>query len=111
MERIEKLSTGESTLTNRYQTTIPQIVRKILGLDKNDKITYTIQQNGTVLLSRSDKNESDPVLNSFLDLLANDISSNPDNVQLMDAELIQRADSLVSGIHVDLDSPLLNEDE
>ncbi|NBD32458.1 MAG: regulator, partial [Cyanobacteria bacterium] len=29
---------SESTLTNRYQTTIPEPVRKALGLKKRDKI-------------------------------------------------------------------------
>lgn len=34
---------SESTLTDRYQTTIPEPIRKALGLNKRDKIRYTIQ--------------------------------------------------------------------
>ncbi|MFM6063282.1 MAG: type II toxin-antitoxin system PrlF family antitoxin, partial [Microcystis panniformis] len=36
----------ESTLTDRYQTTIPDSVRKVLGLNKRDKICYNIQPDG-----------------------------------------------------------------
>jgi antitoxin PrlF len=36
----------ESTLTDRYQTTVPVIVRHALGLGKRDKIHYTIRQEG-----------------------------------------------------------------
>lgn len=39
-------SCSESTLTDRYQTTLPDPVRKVLGLSKRDKIQYTIQPNG-----------------------------------------------------------------
>ncbi|MEY2976080.1 MAG: HtaR suppressor protein, partial [Cyanobacteriota bacterium] len=42
----------ESTLTDRYQTTIPDPVRKALGLNKRDKICYTIQPDGKVWISR-----------------------------------------------------------
>jgi antitoxin PrlF len=40
---------AESTLTDRYQTTIPDPVRKALHLNKRDKIHYTIQPNGQVI--------------------------------------------------------------
>ncbi|TAL82637.1 MAG: hypothetical protein EPN62_04060 [Candidimonas sp.] len=36
----------ESTLTDRYQTTVPETVRRALGLDKRDKIHYTIRPHG-----------------------------------------------------------------
>jgi antitoxin PrlF len=59
----------ESTLTDRYQTTVPDIVRKTLGLNKRDKITYAINSNGTVTITRSETSEEDPVLGKFLDFL------------------------------------------
>ena len=40
----------ESTLTDRYQTTVPEMVRRALRLGKRDKIHYTIRPNGEVLL-------------------------------------------------------------
>jgi antitoxin PrlF len=43
----------ESTLTDRYQTTVPDAVRKALHLGKREKIRYTIQPDGNVLMSRA----------------------------------------------------------
>ncbi|MEL6880679.1 MAG: type II toxin-antitoxin system PrlF family antitoxin, partial [Cyanobacteria bacterium J06607_10] len=43
---------AESTLTDRYQTTIPQNVRKALNLSKRDKISYTLRADGVVIISR-----------------------------------------------------------
>ncbi len=57
---------SESTLTDRYQTTVPETVRKALGLNKRDKIRYTIQPGGQVVLSRAAQSEDDPVLGQFL---------------------------------------------
>jgi antitoxin PrlF len=60
----------ESTLTDRYQTIIPDPVRKALGLNKRDKICYTIDPDGKVWISRADQTESDPLLGEFLNFLA-----------------------------------------
>lgn len=102
---------SDSTLTKRYQTTIPNIVRKALGLEKHDKIRFTLQPDGKVTLSRAEEGEEDPSLLKFLSFLADDISRNPHNVSNMDSSLLNRVHSLVSGVDVDLDSPLSDEDE
>ena len=39
----------ESTLTDRYQTTVPETVRRALKLGKRDKIHYTIRPSGEVV--------------------------------------------------------------
>ncbi len=102
----------ESTLTDRYQTTIPEPVRKALGLNKRDKICYTIQPNGKVWISRADQaEENDPVLGRFLNFLAQDMQQNPQHIQAMSSELVSHVQSLVSGVDLDLDAPLLDEDE
>ncbi len=44
----------ESTLTDRYQTTVPETVRRVLRLGKRDKIHYTIRPNGEVVLTRAE---------------------------------------------------------
>lgn len=104
------LLTTESTLTDRYQTTVPDAVRKALRLNKREKIRYTIQPDGNVLLSRADKGESDPVLGSFLTFLANDIQDNPHRLQAASPELASRIHSLVGHLNVDMDAPLDDED-
>ncbi len=102
---------SESTLTDRYQTTVPEAVRQALGLNKRDKIFYTIQPDGRVLLSRAEQSEADPVLEQFLAFLAQDMANNPQAIQPISSDLFQRVQSLVAGMEVDLDAPLLNEDE
>ena len=111
MAIAHKISESESTLTSRYQTTIPQMVRKILGLDKNDKIKYTLNQDGSVLLSKLENEDEDPVLGQFLAFLTNDISENPYNLQAMDSDLVQKAQSLVADVEIDLNNSLSDEDE
>lgn len=102
----------ESTLTDRYQTTVPETVRRALHLGKRDKIHYTIRPGGEVVLSRADPTEeSDPVLGSFLGFLARDIASHPERLQAIDASFVQRLQSLTGGIEVDLDAALSADDE
>ncbi|MEE3717005.1 type II toxin-antitoxin system PrlF family antitoxin [Tumidithrix elongata RA019] len=100
---------SESTLTDRYQTTVPEPVRKALGLSKRDKICYTIQNDGRVVISRV--GQSDPLLGKFLNFLTKDIANNPDRLQAVSADLASRVQSLVAGLEVDLDAQLLDEDE
>jgi len=102
---------SDSTLTNRYQTTVPNIIRKTLRLEKKDKIRYTVQPDGSVIMSRANQAENDPVLAKFLTFLADDISQNPQNVSAIDSNLLDRVRPLVSDVEIDLDSPLSDEDE
>lgn len=102
----------ESTLTDRYQTTVPETVRRALQLGKRDKIHYTIRPSGEVVLTRAEQSEGDdPVLGQFLDFLARDIASHPERLQAVDASLVQRLQSLVGGVNVDLDTALSADDE
>lgn len=43
----------ESTLTDRHRTTVPESVRGALRLDQLDKLVYTIQPDGEVVLRRA----------------------------------------------------------
>ena len=101
----------ESTLTDRYQTTVPETVRRALRLGKRDKIRYTIRPGGEVVLSRVEITEDDPVLGHFLSFLTRDIASHPERIQTVDANLMQRIDSLVGGLEVDFDAVLPADDE
>ena len=102
----------ESTLTDRYQTTVPDAVRRTLKLRKRDKIRYVVQPDGAVLLTRADaREESDPVVGKFLAFLARDMEANPTLVRSIDPALVRRARSLVKRVKIDLDEKLLPEDE
>ena len=96
----------ESTLTDRYQTTVPETVRRALRLGKRDKIHYTILSNGEVVLTRAETSGDDPVLGQFLGFLARDIANHPERLQAIDAGLVQRLQSLTGGVEVDLNAAL-----
>ncbi len=102
---------AESTLTDRYQTTIPDSVRKALRLNKRDRIHYVIQPNGQVIISKADQPEDDPVLGEFLSFLAQDIRDNPQHIQAFSSDLVNRVQSLVANVEFDIDAPLSDEDE
>ncbi len=102
----------ESTLTDRYQTTVPESGRRVLKLGKRDKIHYSIHPGGEVVLRRATlPGGDDPVLAGFLAFLASDIAAHPYRLQAVDAGFVQRLRDLVSCMEVDLDAPLADDDE
>ncbi len=102
----------ESTLTDRYQTTVPETVRRALHLGKRDKILYTIRPNGEVVLTHAGSVEKDdPLLGQFLTFLASDIANHPDNLYAVNTNLVQHIQSLTSGVKVILDEALQDADE
>lgn len=94
-----------STLTDRYQTTVPETVRRALRLSKRDRIRYTIRGDGEVVLSR------DPALAPFLDLLARDIAGHPERLRAIDAAFVARLQALTADVETDLDASLSPDDE
>ena len=102
----------ESTLTDRYQTTVPETMRRALRLGKRDKIHHTIRPSGEVLLTRGEASDGDdPLLGQFLGFLARDMASHPERLQAVEAGFVQRLQSLTGGIEVDLDAALPADDE
>ena len=110
---------SESTLTDRYQTTVPDPIRKVLGLNKRDRISYTIGSDGQVTIARVEDENNDPLLGQFLNFLATDIQHNPQHVRQVSSDLVdspeerlrQRVRSLVGNVDLDLDASLAAEDE
>jgi antitoxin PrlF len=102
----------ESTLTDRYQTTIPETVRRALRLGKRDKIHYAIRPDGEVVLTRAAAGDGDdPALAPFLGFLARDLAEHPERLRALDAGLAQRIQTLVGAVEVDLGAPLSADDE
>ncbi|NCP82878.1 MAG: regulator [Comamonadaceae bacterium CG_4_9_14_0_8_um_filter_57_21] len=103
---------AESTLTERYQTTVPETVRRALRLGKRDKIRFTIRPDGDVVLTRAVVTTSaDPVIELFLNFLANDMAAHPERLTAINPELNQRIQGLVGNVDVDFDAALTAEDE
>lgn len=98
------LVSAESTLTDRYQTTIPDVVRKALRLTKRDKLEFLLDENGGVRLQKAAelKDHEDPTLMAFLDLIAKDIEQNPRNLREVDDSFWLAIDKLTSDVEVDL---------
>ena len=103
---------AESTLTDRYQTTVPETVRRVLRLGKRDKLHYQIRPGGEVLLTRVGAAEDhDPVLSQFLGFLARNIASHPEQLQAIDKVFVERLRALTGSVAVDLDAALSADDE
>jgi antitoxin PrlF len=99
-------------LTDRYQTTVPETVRRALGLGRRDKIHYSIRPGGDVVLTRADASQGDdPVIGKFLDFLAEDIAKHPEHLRVVDTGLVQRLNALVGELDIDLDASLSENDE
>ena len=97
----------ESTLTDRYQTTVPSPVRRALKLQKRDKIRYCVTERGEVILTRATgEEESDPVVGKFLQFLARDMEQHPQHIKPFPRKLYQHIRELTKGVKVDLDQPL-----
>ena len=102
----------ESALTDRYQTTVPDAVRRALKLRKRDRIVYRVLEDATVVLARkSARDEDDPVVSRFLAFLARDLDAHPERIRAVDQGLVERIGSLVGNANIDLDTPLAAEDE
>ena len=101
----------ESTLTDRYQTTVPETVRRALRLGKRDKIHYSIRPSGEVVLSRSGPLEEDPAVGAFLNFLANDMAQHPERLEALSPGLVQQLQSLVAHVDMDLNVALPAEDD
>lgn len=103
---------AESTLTDRYQTTVPETVRRALRLNKRDKLQYLIRPSGEVVLTRAHSAQGeDPALLPFLDLLAQDMAAHPERLRPLSEALAQRVKGLVRHTPVDLNAPLSDQDE
>ncbi len=97
----------ESTLTDKYQTTIPDPIRKALNLKKRDKIRFALNSDGTVTLSRAAPAEAaDPLITQFLHLLAEEMAAHPERIRALSPALVKRARALTKGIKVKLDGLL-----
>lgn len=74
-----------STLTSKNQTTIPESVRKALGLKKQDKLRFSVLEGGQVLLEKDvadeENVENDPVVHSFLSFLEKSMQGSPELIR------------------------------
>lgn len=97
--------TEESRVTAKGQTTVPKSVRQALGVSYGGKIAFVVDQQGVRVERVED--ETDPVIESFLEFLARDMQRNPGkSVVEFSAALVERMTALTRGATVDLDDEI-----
>lgn len=99
---LESMKRLQSTLTARYQTTIPTEVRRRLGLNAGDQITYQFTDEGRVELIRD--SSEDQVLGAMLEALERNLATYPERLVAVDELMYD--DLKKWDLDVDLDSDL-----
>ena len=100
---------AESTLTDRYQTTIPTDVRKELGLKKRDMIEFVKTEDGHLVLRKAspvDPTEFPAELLSWLEFIGQDQQQDPGQLRVLDEKFFASARELVGDMDIDLNQPL-----
>jgi antitoxin PrlF len=90
----------ESSLTDRYQTTVPARIRKLLGLNKRDKLEWILDESGGVRISKRNPEtleHGDPTVDAWLDFLAKDMANHPERLVPLTAEMYEDIVAELSG--------------
>jgi antitoxin PrlF len=114
IEDVMTLLEIEAAVTERGQTTVPSAIRHMLHVDKRDSIVWRGMSDGTVVVAKKPtpvEREEDPVIGNFLAFLANDMGMHPENIRPISASLVERINTLVQGVNVNLDAALPDDDE
>ena len=90
----------ESSLTDRYQTTVPARIRKLLGLNKRDKLEWILDESGGVRVNKRDpeaQEHTDATMDAWLDFLAKDMAEHPEHLIPLTAEMYEDIVAELSG--------------
>ncbi|MGR9172120.1 type II toxin-antitoxin system PrlF family antitoxin [Rhizobium sp. KDH_Rht_773_N] len=99
-----------STITEKGQVTIPKPVREALGLGYGGRVAFYVDENRHVSIEKVlDEADDDPVIDSFLGFLADDMQRHPDRIREFPQALVERMVELTKGMHVDPDEPILGD--
>ena len=77
----------ESSLTDRYQTTVPARIRKLLGLNKRDKLEWILDESGGIRVAKKESPETehfDPIFDQWLGFLEKDMLEHPERLIPLD---------------------------
>ena len=104
---------AKAKLTAQNQITLPAPIRKYLRLRSGSRVMFKYSK-GSIILVRIERkkpaNRGDRTLRPFLDLLAKDIMKRTERIVPFPPDLLSRARSLVAGVDVDLNAPLMGQD-
>lgn len=97
----------ESTITAKGQTTVPKAVRQALGVDYGGRIAFFVDDQHRVYIEKAAEEASDPVVDRFLEFLAQDMANHPGkSIIPLPASLLDRVNALVRNMDVDLDAEI-----
>ena len=97
----------ESTITAKGQTTVPKAVRQVLGLDYGGRIAFFVDDKHRVYVEKAPEEASDPIVDRFLEFLAQDMTEHPGaSVVALPASLQDRMAALVGNMDVDPDAEI-----
>jgi len=98
----------ESTITAKGQTTVPKSIRQALGVDYGGRIAFFVDDQRRVYVQKAEVEEAaDPVIDSFLEFLAQDMVKRPEKSVLpFPQSLLDRAVALTADMTVDLDAEI-----
>jgi antitoxin PrlF len=97
-----------SRVTSRSQTTLPNGVRKALGLKPGeDALEWEIRGHEAIARRATDVGDGeDPALVPFLELLERDLISHPERLREMPADLYRRLVAVTDGPAPDADESI-----
>lgn len=95
-----------SKITRRNQTTLPESVRKALGVKGTDTIEYLIESDRVVLIKYDEPEHADTVVQSFLKFIESDMVTQPSQIQSITTKWNSDLEMLVGHINVDLNEPI-----
>lgn len=89
----------ESSLTDRYQTTVPARIRKLLGLNKRDKLEWILDESGGIRVSKKPEETEhfDPIFDQWLDFLEKDMLEHPERLIHLDEKYYEEIVFELSG--------------
>ncbi|OZB19105.1 MAG: AbrB family transcriptional regulator [Hyphomonas sp. 34-62-18] len=97
----------ESTITAKGQTTVPKSVRQALGVDSGDRIVFFVDDQRRVYLEKATEEVSDPVVDRFLEFLAQDMAKHPgSSLVAFSPALRDRIAVLTANMDIDLDAEI-----
>lgn len=104
---MAELLKEESSITAKGQTTVPKAVRQALGVDYGGRIAFVVDDQRRVYVEKASEEASDPVVDRFLEFLAQDMTTHPGtSVAALPATLRDRMAALVGSMDVDLDADI-----
>ena len=97
-----------ATMTSKGQITVPKPIRQALGVEAGAKVSFELEEDGRVLVTRADADteHEDPAICAFLDLLERDIEAG--NVHEIPEDLAQ-AMLAHAGHQIDLEEPIIGD--